>query len=89
MGRRPRRPTVIRNDFPIFFRSPQRTIHPYGPDTRPARQSNFRTAPQKGCGSAAYLNFRAAKRGGPYNLRDSFPKIRWAAVGGGPYGAVG
>ena len=36
-----------------------------------------------------YVRQRAAKRGGPYNLWDSFPGIRWAAVGGGPYSVVG
>ena len=40
-GRLSRRPAVIRNDFPISFRFPQRTIHPYGPDTSSRNRLNL------------------------------------------------
>ena len=64
-GRRPRRPTVLRNIFPISFCSPQRTIFLYGPDTRPARLTIYENLPHNAV--------RAAAHGGPTSYAISSP----------------
>ena len=87
MGRLSRRPAVLRNISPISFRFPQRKNYPYGPDTRPARQTNFDAAPQKKVAATPRIKKVGPPReAAPTTLYDGFSGIRWAAVGGGPYG---
>ena len=56
----------MRNDFPVFFVFPQRTIYPYGPDTRPARLPNFDSALPKRLRLRRVFELWAAVGGGPY-----------------------